>query len=170
MKSNDHSRECSIASVSDHMKQGISEFCNIKCHINNEAVVHTGIDATKFLFKMYENSTFRLERKYIEYLRYLEYYLFDGENDNRLYHPNSKPVCVLGKVYPGDKDAGDALRKQHISKNKGNFISNWFRSQKHSEYTFRVSKAFYDYAVENNLENITRELYDIWSAFNFTCN
>jgi hypothetical protein len=78
------------------------------------------------------------------------------------------PVCVFGKVYLSGKDASDKLRKDHAPNNKHNFISGkWLRTKKHQPYTFKVSKAFYAYVIENKLENITRKLYDIWSAFHF---
>jgi hypothetical protein len=83
MKDNDHTRECSIASISQNMKEGIRVFCNIKCHITQGAVVYTGVNSMKFLFAMYNKSSFRLERKYVKYSKYVEYYRFDGEKDNR---------------------------------------------------------------------------------------
>ena len=70
-----HTRECSIASVSQHMKIEISDFCKIKNSINNGAIVYTGIDAMIFLSKMYNDSgIFKLSRKYTEYLKYIDYF------------------------------------------------------------------------------------------------
>ena len=86
-----------------------------------------------------------------------------GENAHQ-----AKPVCVFGKVYPCGKDASDDVRAVHAPDNKHNFISGkWLRTKKHQPYTFQVSKDFYAYAIENELENITRKLYEIWSAFHF---
>jgi len=79
----------------------------------------------------------------------------------------SRPVCVFGKVYPYAKNASNILRTKHAPNNKGNFISQWTRIPKHQSYTFYVTKDFYAYAIEYDLDNITRELYDIWYAFHF---
>jgi len=77
-------------------------------------------------------------------------------------HPRSKPVCVFGKVYPAALTASDALRADHVPKSDYNFIAKWTRKKKHQPYTFYVTKKFYEYAVENDIENITRDLYDNW--------
>jgi group I intron endonuclease len=82
--------------------------------------------------------------------------------------PISKPICVFGKVYPCSQDASDDLRADHAPNNKGNFIKDkWPYAKKRQSCMFKVSKDFYAYAMENELENITRELYEIWSAFHF---
>ena len=101
-----HSRECSIASISQDMKEGIKDFCKIKCHINHESIVYTGIDSTKFLFTMYNNCSFRLERKYIEYMKYVEYYGFDGEKDSRVYGPNEN-IILLRSIRKTDGEVQD---------------------------------------------------------------
>ncbi|AGE48881.1 GIY-YIG catalytic domain-containing endonuclease [Paramecium bursaria Chlorella virus AP110A] len=81
--------------------------------------------------------------------------------------PNSKPICVLGKVYPCSKDASDDLRATHAPKNKTNFIKDkWPYTKKRKSCMFKVTKTFYEYVIENEIENVTRDLYDIWSAFN----
>jgi hypothetical protein len=86
-----------------------------------------------------------------------------GENAHQ-----AKPVCVFGKVYSCGTDASYDLRAEHAPNNKHNFISGkWLRTKKHQPYTFQVSKDFYAYAIENKLENITRDLYETWSAFHF---
>lgn len=89
-----HSRECSIASISQDMKEGIKDFCKIKSKTRKDCIVYTGINSAKFLFTMYENASFRLERKYVEYLKYVDYYGFDGEKDHRVYGPNEKIICL----------------------------------------------------------------------------
>jgi group I intron endonuclease len=78
---------------------------------------------------------------------------------------SSRTVCVFEKVYPTAKDASDVLRAEHAPISNYNFIKDWTRSPKHRSYTFYVSKEFYAYAVENELENITRNLYDNWLLF-----
>ena len=82
---------------------------------------------------------------------------FSGENNGR-----SKPVCVFGKVYPTAQTGSNALRTEHAPNNKHNFIIKWTKIKKHKPYTFYITKEFYKYATENNLENITRDFYDKW--------
>ncbi|AGE49830.1 GIY-YIG catalytic domain-containing endonuclease [Paramecium bursaria Chlorella virus Can18-4] len=77
-------------------------------------------------------------------------------------HHNSKPVCVFGKVYPAAQTASDALRAKYAPNGKKNFIAAWTRIKKHQPYTFIVSDEFYVHAMENNLENITCDLYEKW--------
>jgi len=74
----------------------------------------------------------------------------------------SKPVCVFGKMYPSASTASNALRAKHAPKSDYNFIAKWFGKKKHQPYTFHITKEFYKYATENNLENITRDFYDKW--------
>jgi hypothetical protein len=106
MKDNNHSRECGIASISQDMKEKIRDFCNIQCHINHESIIYTGINSMKFLFAMYNNCSFKLERKHIEYLKYVEYYGFDGEKDNRMYGPNEK-IILLRSIRKSDGEVQD---------------------------------------------------------------
>jgi hypothetical protein len=80
--------------------------------------------------------------------------------------PSSKPVCVFGKVYPSSQCASNELREQHNQKTK-NFISNWLSYKRHTEDVFKISKSFYDYVIEFDIENINNKLYKIWSSFNF---
>jgi len=80
-------------------------------------------------------------------------------------HHNSKPICVLGKVYPAVMEAGRALHDEYAPNNKGKkgvFILKWPKSPKHKHYTFYISKEFYEYALEHNLSNITCEQYEDW--------
>jgi hypothetical protein len=51
---------------------------------------------------------------------------------------------------------------EHAPNSTYNFIKDRISKKKHKPYTFYVSKEFYVYAVENNLNNITRELYENW--------
>jgi intein/homing endonuclease len=106
MGDNIHSRECSIASISQDMKEGIKDFCKIKCSVNHSSVVYTGVNSMKFLFTMYENASFKLERKHAEYIKYIEYYGFDGEKDNRMYGPNEK-IILLRSIRKKDGEVQD---------------------------------------------------------------
>ncbi|ABT15672.1 hypothetical protein FR483_N387R [Paramecium bursaria Chlorella virus FR483] len=75
---------------------------------------------------------------------------------------NSKPICVFGKAFPAASVASNALRAEHAPKSNRNFINDWTRNKQHKPYTFYITKEFYKYATENNLENITRDFYDKW--------
>ena len=80
-----------------------------------------------------------------------------GENNGM-----SKPVCVFGKVFRAASVASNVLRSEHAPQSNYNFIKKWTQNKKHKPYTFYITKEFYKYATENNLENITRDFYDNW--------
>jgi hypothetical protein len=80
-------------------------------------------------------------------------------------HPRARPVCIFGIVYSAAIEASDALRST-FAKRKKNFISDWMSVKKHQSYTFYVSRDFYRYAIENQIENVTRDFYDIWTFVN----
>jgi hypothetical protein len=78
-------------------------------------------------------------------------------------NPNSKPVCVFGKVYPAAQTASDALRAKHASRSNYDFIRKWTRTKKHMPYTFYITKEFYVHTVLFEMTDITRDFYVSWS-------
>jgi hypothetical protein len=80
-------------------------------------------------------------------------------------NPNAKPVCIFGVVYPSASIASDTLRAEHAPDSNYNFIVDWIRTPKRKPYTFYVTKDFYTYAVENELEDITHTIYNNWLRF-----
>jgi hypothetical protein len=76
--------------------------------------------------------------------------------------PSSIPVYVFGNVYTCGQEASDALRQRFKLKAK-NFVSNWLSYGQHYDNVFKISKDFYKYAVLCEIENITREFYDIFT-------
>lgn len=99
-KDNDRSRSCGIASVSENMRSNIRDFCGLQCHTKEDGITYTGTSASKFLYKMYENASFKMQRKYSIYMKYQEQYNFDGEKDNIIYGPNEKiiPLRAIKKT------------------------------------------------------------------------
>ena len=75
--------------------------------------------------------------------------------------PSSIPVYVFGNVYTSGQEASDALRQRFKLKTK-NFVSNWLSYGQHYNNVFKISKDFYKYAVLCEIENITRDFYDIF--------
>ena len=62
---------CSITSNSNLMLEGIKNFCNIPCHINQEhgTISWSGNNCLDFLGKLYSNkSKYRLQRKFEKYI------------------------------------------------------------------------------------------------------
>lgn len=75
-------------------------------------------------------------------------------------HPSSKTICANGKMYESISAAADAIKmkqstfRRRISDGKDPCI-------------FAVTKEFYDFAIENNLENITNNMF---VAFDYYVN
>jgi len=42
---------------------------------------------------------------------------------------------------------------------RGSYVSRCITDEKHTDNIFVVTKEFYDFAIENNLENITKKMY-----------
>jgi 5-methylcytosine-specific restriction endonuclease McrA len=66
---------------------------------------------------------------------------------------SAKKVCVYCKVYSNQKDASRAIKKND------NYVSNCIRLGRYSNDMFTISDEFYDFAIKNNLENITKKMY-----------
>lgn len=62
------SPECSISCNSIKMRESIVEFCEIPCNHNKSNLTWNGNNALDFLFKLYNNSKIKLDRKYELYL------------------------------------------------------------------------------------------------------
>lgn len=75
----------------------------------------------------------------------------------------ARPICVFGKLYGTATDASDTLREVCNTTNKGIFMVQWVRKQKHQHNVFYVSKEFYE-EMKYTTECITREMYNNWSA------
>jgi hypothetical protein len=73
----------------------------------------------------------------------------------------AKPVCAFGKVYVCGRYASESLMKT-LGQNTNTFISNWIYRKKYPDDIFIISKNFYSYAKENDIQNITKELYENW--------
>lgn len=73
---------------------------------------------------------------------------------------SAKPICVFGKLYPAAVIASDILRKEYKTKNKGNFVKELTKTKKHRYTVFYVSKKFYDYALKEDLDTITFQMYE----------
>ena len=65
----------------------------------------------------------------------------------------SKKVCAYGKVYESQCDASRALGKND------RYICNCIHNGRHSNDIFDITDYFYDFSVENKLENITKKMY-----------
>lgn len=69
------SPECCISSVSELMKEGISNFCNIPNIINDVKIVFRSTNALDFLSNIYDISkpNLRLQRKYDQYVQLINW-------------------------------------------------------------------------------------------------
>jgi hypothetical protein len=67
--------------------------------------------------------------------------------------PSSTTVCAHGKVYESNRVASNALVKAP------NYVSRCIADKRHTDNIFVVTKEFYDFAIKNNLENITKKMY-----------
>jgi hypothetical protein len=66
---------------------------------------------------------------------------------------SSKRVCAYGKIYESQYEASRALVKSD------NHVCECIRRDKYSEDIFEITDEFYDFAICNNLENITKKMY-----------
>jgi group I intron endonuclease len=73
----------------------------------------------------------------------------------------AKPVCAFGKVYARGKYASEDLMKT-FEQNTKTFISKWIFRKKYPNDIFIISKNFYSYVMDNDIQNITKELYENW--------
>ena len=73
----------------------------------------------------------------------------------------AKPVCAFGKVYACGRDASEDLMKTW-GQNTNTFISKWIFRKKYPNDIFIISKNFYSYVMNNDIKNITKELYENW--------
>lgn len=82
-----------------------------------------------------------------------ELLLFVCESSLRIKKYNEKKVCVNGKVYPSYANASKMLEKAH------KYISNCLHDKRYPDNIFEITNEFYEFAIENNLENITKKMY-----------
>jgi hypothetical protein len=83
--------------------------------------------------------------------------LFDCEISLRTKNHNKKRICAYEKVYSSHGDASKALNKSD------NYITACFVNKRHFDDIFEISNEFYEFAIENNLENITKKMYMLFS-------
>ncbi|AGE59896.1 GIY-YIG catalytic domain-containing endonuclease [Acanthocystis turfacea Chlorella virus TN603.4.2] len=79
------------------------------------------------------------------------------------FKPNSKPICVFGKLYGSVKDASDTLRDVCDTIRDDNFMKTWIKHKKHQHNVFYVSKEFYN-TMKDTTEIITRDMYERWTS------
>ena len=65
----------------------------------------------------------------------------------------AKRTCAYGQIYQTRRDASRALGKSD------NYVGKCIIRGAHSDDIFEVSKDFYDFVIENKLENITKKMY-----------
>jgi 5-methylcytosine-specific restriction endonuclease McrA len=68
----------------------------------------------------------------------------------------SKKACVRGIVYANMSVASRALGMSE------SYVKNCIRKKSNSEDIFEISDEFYNFSVENNLENITKKMYVLY--------
>ncbi|AGE59552.1 GIY-YIG catalytic domain-containing endonuclease [Acanthocystis turfacea Chlorella virus OR0704.3] len=85
-----------------------------------------------------------------------------SETRKRGKHPNSKPICVFGKLYDSASTASDILREVCMTTSDNNFIVGWAKRKKNQHIVFYVSKEFYN-AMKDTAEIITHDKYEKWS-------
>jgi hypothetical protein len=66
---------------------------------------------------------------------------------------SSKKVCVHGNIYTSQKEASRALGKGAV------YIRECIKYKRCSDVIFEISADFYDFAITNKLENITKKMY-----------
>lgn len=74
-------------------------------------------------------------------------------------HHTSKPVMAFGIPYRCGQIAADALRETYKQKSK-NFIVEWISHGRYPNDVFKISMDFYEYVVDNNITNITKQMYE----------
>jgi hypothetical protein len=74
-------------------------------------------------------------------------------------NPNSKPICVFGKLYGTVSMASDTLREVCDTNANGNFMKYWIQKPEHQYNIFYVTKEFYN-NMKDSMEIITRDMYD----------
>ncbi len=65
----------------------------------------------------------------------------------------SKKVCVHGNIYTSQREASRALGKGGV------YIRECIKYKRCSDVIFQISDEFYDFAMTNKLENITKKMY-----------
>ncbi|AGE59554.1 GIY-YIG catalytic domain-containing endonuclease [Acanthocystis turfacea Chlorella virus OR0704.3] len=86
-----------------------------------------------------------------------------SESKKRGKHPNSKQICVFGKLYDSASTASDTLREVCATVSNDNFMTKWVHKKKHQHNIFYVSKKFYN-TMKNSTEIITYDMYERWST------
>jgi group I intron endonuclease len=79
-----------------------------------------------------------------------------GEKGSR-----ASPVCAFGKVYACSQYASEALM-EIFEQNTKTFISKWIFRKKYPNDIFKINKDFYSYVLTNDIQNITKEMYENW--------
>ena len=67
--------------------------------------------------------------------------------------PSPKKVCVYGSVYDNMSLASSDLKMYN------SYVSKCITRKKYIDDIFEISGDFYDFAITNNLENITKKMY-----------
>ena len=65
----------------------------------------------------------------------------------------AKRTCAYGQIYQTRRDASRALGKSD------NYVCKCIRDGRYFDDIFEVSKDFYDFVIENKLDNITKKMY-----------
>ena len=73
--------------------------------------------------------------------------------------PRSKAVCVNGKIY----GSGRVASSTEFPNNTIKYVQNFIRDNSESTRIFWISKEFYEYCKQNNLENITKKMYILFN-------
>lgn len=99
-----NTRECSIASISPFMKDGIAKFCGIKYRLTYDQICFYGTNCVDFLSKIYDtaNEKLRLPRKYKLYLEYLGY--APGLHAHRGSIPHCRFIKTVVNAFAPSKD------------------------------------------------------------------
>jgi hypothetical protein len=69
----------------------------------------------------------------------------------------SKKICANGKVYESQIEASRVLEKSD------EYVRACIRDGRYSDDIFLISDEFYDFAISNNLENITKKMYVLFA-------
>jgi hypothetical protein len=70
---------------------------------------------------------------------------------------NKKKICVYGKVYSSYEVASQSLGKYD------SYVSTCLHRNKNIDNIFEITSEFYEFAIKNKLENITRKMYNLFN-------
>lgn len=80
-------------------------------------------------------------------------------------NPSAKPICVYGEIFTCAQVASDILRSQCDTSSEGNFVAHWTYTKRRKYDVFYITRDFYKYVTICELDNITRDFYDIFIEF-----